>query len=86
MKGEGDMEDLLKMPCLYKTERGGCLDKAADDEPLFILRAQDLVAPEAIEAWCQLAETAGAPLEKVAHARLHAEAMRQWPGHKKVPD
>lgn len=79
-----------QMPCLYKKhivkDADSCLVKAADDEPLFVLRAQDITAPVAIEEWCRLAERLGAPAEKVAHARLHAEAMRRWAGAKKVPD
>jgi hypothetical protein len=29
----------------------GCLAKAADDEPIFVLRAQDSLAPDTIRAW-----------------------------------
>lgn len=29
----------------------GCLAKAADDEPIFVLRAQDTTAPNAVRAW-----------------------------------
>jgi hypothetical protein len=29
----------------------GCLAKAADDEPIFILRAHDMLAPEIVRAW-----------------------------------
>lgn len=28
-----------------------CLNKAGDDEPIFVLRANDPLAPEAIEKW-----------------------------------
>lgn len=29
----------------------GCLGKAADDEPVFVLRARDIYAPSAVRAW-----------------------------------
>ena len=73
-----------KHPCFFKTSPH--LDKIAPDEPIFVLRAQDVTAPAAVEAWIKLAEVAGAPPEKLAHAHLHAQAMREWPGRKKVPD
>jgi len=55
-----------------------CYDKAAPDEPIFTLRAQDVLAPGIVEAWAQRAEKAGSPPEKVAEARDLAEQMRQW--------
>ena len=30
-----------------------CLNKAAEDEPLFVLRAKDLSAPETIRFWVE---------------------------------
>src|ERR1700730_449746 len=45
---------------LGKTERElaakgeGCLGKAADDEPVFILRAQDIFAPDLVREWADL--------------------------------
>ena len=29
----------------------GCLGKAADDEPVFILRAQDMLAADLVDKW-----------------------------------
>jgi len=78
------MSNVLDMPCLYMDHESH--KKIGEREPTFVLRAQDLCAPEAIEAWCDIAEKAGAPAEKIAHARLHAQAMREWGGAKKVPD
>lgn len=31
-----------------------CLRKAAADEPIFVLRAQDLAAPAVVRLWCAL--------------------------------
>lgn len=77
-------DDLMAMPCLYMSDEH--LKKIAPDEPVFVIRAQDLAAPAAVEAWCAIAAQLGAPPEKIAHAKLHAEAMRRWTGAKKVPD
>lgn len=58
------------------------LGKAADDEPVFILRAQDMHAPELVEAWANLAEGTRCSPEKVAEARALARMMRDWPNRK----
>lgn len=36
-----------------------CINKAADNEPVFVLRAHDMCAPEAVRYWAYLA--AGGP-------------------------
>jgi len=80
---------------LAKTERAmaaagqGCLGKARDDEPVFVLRAQDKFAPMLVETWANLAMTAhGFDTPKVTEARLLAQAMRDWQADNlaKVPD
>jgi hypothetical protein len=63
----------------------GCLAKAAEDEPLFVLRGQDKLAPALVEMWASMAELHGAPRRKVAHARALAADMRDWPT-RKLPD
>lgn len=58
------------------------------DEPVFLIRGQDFVAPEAVEAWANLAESAGADPIMVQSARGQAREMRLW-GKKhgdKIPD
>ena len=62
-----------------------CLEKAGEDEPIFVLRAQDKLAPGAIEMWADAAEDAGVPAEKVKDARELANLMRTWP-NQKIPD
>lgn len=75
----------------------GCLGKAADDEPVFILRAQDTFAPKVVEFWAervaQAAANNGLPdedatLSKVREARDLARDMRTWQAINfvKVPD
>ncbi len=63
--------------------------KIADDEPVFLIRAKDVCAPEAVEAWAAIAQSEGADPVIVRTARLHAERMREWQnktGLAKVPD
>lgn len=55
-----------------------CLQKTADDEPIFVLRARDSLAPEIVEAWADAAEKAGTPAKKVEEARMQALMMRAW--------
>lgn len=63
----------------------GCLGKAADDEPVFILRAQDIHAPDLVEKWAIWASVGDCPNDKVNEANAIAEAMRAWPNRKR-PD
>jgi hypothetical protein len=61
------------------------LSKAQDDEPIFVLRAQDRLAPDLVRGWAAQAERAGCPAAKVQEARAVAEAMERWPA-RKLPD
>jgi hypothetical protein len=65
-----------------------CYDKAAADEPVFTLRAQDILAPEIVREWAYRAQVAGTPDAKVEEARKCADEMEQWQiaNSKKVPD
>lgn len=63
-----------------------CLAKITDsNEPVFVLRARDLVAADTVRTWASLATAAGVPEEKIEQARAIADLMDQWP-EKKVPD
>lgn len=55
-----------------------CLQKAAEDEPIFVLRAKDTLAPGLVEEWADRAAAQGAPDGKVAEARMQADQMRAW--------
>lgn len=63
----------------------GCLGKAADDEPVFVLRAQDMSAASCVLWWCRQASITGCPPEKIAEAERCATAMMVWP-NRKMPD
>lgn len=69
-----------------QTAKGkGSLGKAADDEPVFVLRAQDDLAADLIEQWSNQAHLLGCPWDKIREARLIAQDMREWP-RRKNPD
>lgn len=58
------------------TNSDSCLSKAGDDEPIFVLRAQDKFAPALVELWAILVEAANPnAADKVAEARRLAQAM-----------
>lgn len=73
----------------------GCFAKAADDEPLFVLRAQDTFAPALIRAWRNYfwnAHTVAGPngtvwdsqksYDKWFAAGETMKAMEEWPTRK----
>lgn len=53
-------------------------DRAGLDEPLFVLRAQDSIAPVVVMLWALNAGMHGVPQEKIEKARACAERMRRW--------
>jgi len=63
-------------------------DGASLEEPTFILRGQDIVAPEIVREWAYRAAMMGAPREKIEEARKIADRMEDWQiaHHRKVPD
>ena len=56
----------------------GCLGRAALDEPVFILRAQDMLAPRVVVWWAHLADQAGYSDDKVRGALAVAKEMAVW--------
>jgi hypothetical protein len=57
----------------------------SQDEPLFILRAQDILAATTVDQWADMLEDLeGEGCPKVGEARRLAAAMRRWP-RRKVP-
>ncbi len=66
-----------------------CYDKAAPDEPIFVLRAKDVLAPSVVRDWAYKALLAGTPLAKVKEALECSMAMGDWAfknGGAKAPD
>ncbi len=64
------------------------LQKVADDEPIFVLRAKDQFSAVVVRLWVQLCEAAGSPPDKVDAAARCAEAMEVWQNKNgfKIPD
>lgn len=60
------------------SDPNSCLNKAADDEPIFVLRASDLLAAGLVYGWASLAEDLGADPQKCIRARLTARDMQNW--------
>lgn len=55
------------------------------EEPVFLIRGQDVAGGDAVRAWADLAERQGAAPEILRVAREHAALMDAWP-QKKTPD
>jgi len=55
-----------------------------EDEPVFILRAQDTLATSTIEMYRALAASHGAPV--VGALDKEVERFQVWAGNKKLPD
>lgn len=49
-----------------------------DGEPVFVLRAQDIIAPQVVELWAIMAGSVHVNQPKVNRARNVAAHMRRW--------
>lgn len=69
--------------------KDGCLAKAGDDEPIFVLRSTDKLAPRVVRFWAYLARREGTSNEKTHEAIGLARMMEEWAikhGGSKTPD
>jgi hypothetical protein len=71
-----------------KKEGVPTLEKVGEDEPVFVLRAQDMLGPEIVREWAYRAAVEGSPREKIEEARRIADQMEDWQiaHRRKVPD
>lgn len=54
-------------------------NRAAQDEPLFVIRAKDKLSASMVRMWAEAAAMTGAhELEKIQEARAIAENMEIW--------
>jgi hypothetical protein len=60
------------------------IPRIGEDEPVFILRAQDKLAEPAIEIYRLLAASHGSKVADVLEKEIGR--FRQWQGAKKLPD
>ena len=59
-------------------------EKIPEDEPVFLIRAQDQVSGDAVRAWAYLNEKAGGDTNLTESARRQATLMDEWPKKKKA--
>jgi hypothetical protein len=59
-------------------QRTSVWNRTAEDEPVFVLVARDVLAPGLVAEWCRVAELAEVAPEKIADARRVEAAMRAW--------
>lgn len=68
---------MLKRDELRK--KGSCLNKAQDDEPIFVLLARDPIAHHIVRRWADMAAQKQIhDSDKVEEARALADMMRDW--------
>lgn len=60
------------------------IPRIGDDEPVFILRAQDRLAEPTVEMYRLLAASHGCELAELVPQEV--ERFRQWKGVRKLPD
>lgn len=60
------------------TSADSCLNSAADDEPVFVLRAHDPMAIVAVHWWIQESAVEGLHLDRLAEAREWIKRAREW--------
>lgn len=60
------------------------IPKISEEEPVFILRAQDQLAVPAIEMYQLLAASHGSSVAKSLEDEI--TSFRHWQGRKKIPD
>ena len=81
-----ELEAALIPPAGYvRITTNGTMRLIPADEPVFLIRGQDRAGGDAVRAWADLAEAAGAAPDILAVAREHAARMDVW-SKKKVPD
>lgn len=54
------------------------------NEPVFLIRAQDVVSGDAVRAWANLHDLAGGDPKLSRLAREHADLMDSWPKKKRA--
>lgn len=70
---------MTKREVLEAAAKGeGCLGRADDDEPVFVLRAKDKLATEAIGEWIDRAHFYGVNTKKIHAALDDISAMNDW--------
>jgi hypothetical protein len=79
------VDDHGSAPDVSVITTNGTVRVIPNDEPIFLIRGQDVAGGDAVRAWADLAEARGASPEIVQIAREHATKIDAW-ATKKVPD
>ncbi len=66
------------------TWKDSCLDKVKPGEPIFVLRAQDALAPKIVREWAIAALRADVDPYKINEALDCADEMEKWP-ERRIP-
>lgn len=74
-----------RAPAVNPITTNGTTRLIPDDEPVFLLRAQDEFAAATVMYWAAAVKAGGGSDELVRVALDHAAKMKDWP-KKKVPD
>lgn len=71
-----------------KKSNDSCLDRVDKNEPIFVLRAQDRLAPLVVRLWADLTAAQEGKTHKVTEAIELAKEMDDWgfENHRKFPD
>lgn len=77
--------DAGRAPAVNSITTNGTTRLIPDDEPVFLVRGQDVNGGGTVRFWANMALGSGADPEIVRVAREHADKMDAWP-KKKVPD
>ncbi len=77
--------DAGRAPAMNPITTNGTTRLIPDDEPVFLVRGQDVNGGGTVRFWANMALGSGADPEIVRVALKHADKMDAWP-KKKVPD
>jgi len=55
-----------------------CYERAAPDEPMFVLLGRDVAAPFCVLLWCKMRLLIEGPSDQVIEAAKHSEDLRDW--------
>jgi hypothetical protein len=79
LNSENNMVEASKMATKNNPGEYDCYGKAQPDEPMFILLARDIDAPEVVRFWIQLKNRRGGNnIKKLIEAGAVAAAMSRW--------
>ncbi len=63
---------------LELSDPNSCINRAGDDEPVFVLRAHDPIATVAVRTWIEESMDRGFHTDRLDEARELLALMEQW--------